>query len=744
MDHGYAFGTCEVHVTARKLLRDGTPIPLPSRAFDTLVYLLRHRNQIVEKDALIAAVWQGSFVSDDSLVHCISVLRRALQDEAERPLLIATVPRRGYRFIGEVVDLAPDAPAPLPQDVLIPHAVREDDVVATNPARSEVIVLSPPTIRAWRMAAIALTAAGIVVISLLLAGRLGGHEGTGVSPPTVVLAQLPPSGATLSSNGVLSPNGRFLAFTARDRDTGTSNLWVRTLDSTDVRVIDTTDGASRPFWSPDSRAIGYFAADRVKTVPIDGGGSRVVARITGSAAGGTWSRDNLLLFGDSGRGLVAVELSTGTTRVVTSLDVTHDGAHAWPSFLPDGRRFLYTITSWNPGRAGIWLSATDGSESPRRLVSSQSPAAFAEPGYLLYVQDNALVALRLAENLSPSGPSYTLASHIPTPRVVDADAFSVSGSLLSYRLGGKSDEMAWFSRQGQRVATLQEPTALKNPTLSPDGSQLLATGIPSRDPGLWLVDLSGNAATRLADDGIGPVWAPDGQRIAYTARGGRDIVLSSTLGPSREQVLLHDDTRKVLQAWSPDGAFLLFTRRSEETQLDLWLLPVAQPEQARPLLATPANERGAAIAPDGRWFAYTSDESGESEVYIQAFPGLGSKRMVSVGGGSGATWRRDEQELFFLSPDADLMALDVRFDSAPHVGRARRLFRPPVLAGVSEARNHYVASPDGKAFLFNITEDGQERAAISVMVNWAAKLRGDPDGSSPSTARLGLVASAAR
>jgi Tol biopolymer transport system component len=258
--------------------------------------------------------------------------------------------------------------------------------------------------------------------------------------------------------------------------------------------------------------------------------------------------------------------------------------------------------------------------------------------------------------------------------------------------------------------------------MSPDGRLLLATGTPSRDPGLWLVDLKANASTRLGSDGIGPLWSPDGHRIAFTAQGGLDIFTSSTVGRTDNRLLLHDDTRKVLQTWSPDGRFMVFTRRTPETQLDLWLLPVSDPSHATRLLATPANEKGAAISPDGHWIAYTSDESGQSEVYLQEFPGLGSKRVVSTGGGAGAYWRGDGNELFYVAPDRSLMAVDVNLATSPAVGKPRALFRAPLAGEASEARNHFVASPDGKTFLVNVADDSSERGGIAVMLNWKARL----------------------
>ena len=725
MAERYSFGAFTVDVSARRLSRDGDALTLPSRAFDTLVHLLRHRDRIVEKDELIKTVWQGAFVSDDSLVHCISVLRRAVQDEAERPELIATLPRRGYQFVGEVTELTP-APA-------------AGEEIAKVPAHVQA---SPPVVRRTALwVGVVACASALAVVAVLSAQRV--FEQPAV-PPSVVLAQPTPPGTIISSGGMLSPDGRLIAFVARDQSTGSSRIWIRSLDSLKVQPLDGTDGASRPFWSADSHSLGYFASDKLKTIALAGGPSRTLTHLSGSPAGATWSRHGVIIFGDVGRGLMAIDANGGTAKPVTAVDVANDVAHAWPSFLPDGRRYLYTITSWNPERAGIWIGSLDPAVKPRRLIGADSPALFAEPEHLLFIRNDALVGMRVNPiDLTALAPPIEIAAPVVAPRVVDGETFSVSGTLLSYRSGSRTDQLAWFTREGAKVGALHESTPLRNPTLSPDGQQLLATGIPSRDPGLWLVDLKGTASTRLRADGIGPIWAPDGRRIAFTSRGGLDINLSSTVGRVDEQLLLHDDARKVLQAWSPDGEYLVYTKRDPKTQLDLWLVPVAHPEQRRPLLDTPASERGAVISPNGRWIAYSSDESGQSEIYIQEFPGLGSKRVVSVGGGGMAFWRQDGKELFYLSPDRMLVSVDLRFDPMPQVGRPRSLFRAPVLADASEARNHYIASADGRMFLMNVTEDGADRPSIAVMVNWLSRASQNRE-QGPEPPPIGLLAQSGR
>jgi dipeptidyl aminopeptidase/acylaminoacyl peptidase len=341
----------------------------------------------------------------------------------------------------------------------------------------------------------------------------------------------------------------------------------------------------------------------------------------------------------------------------------------------------------------------------------------------LYAFDDSLVAASFDDRrFKLNGNPIVLFRNVPAPTLTSDDVFSVAGTLLSFRGGSKFERLVWFARDGQRIGAIESSTPLYNPMVSPDGTQLVATGSPARNSGLWMVDLKGNISTRLAPEGIGALWSPDGKRVAFTTRGGLSIKISVTSGRADETQLLHDNERKTLQDWSPDGRYLVFTRMSADTKIDLWLLPVSDPPHAAPLLHTAANERGARISPDGRWIAYTSDETGRSEVYVQEFPGLGSKRAVSAGGGAGPSWRQDGRELFYLSPTRTLMAVDVRVAATISFGAARPLFRAAVSGESSEARNHYAAAADGQKFLINVVEESADRGAITVVVNWAAGL----------------------
>jgi Tol biopolymer transport system component len=286
-------------------------------------------------------------------------------------------------------------------------------------------------------------------------------------------------------------------------------------------------------------------------------------------------------------------------------------------------------------------------------------------------------------------------------------------------------QLTWFDRSGHRLRNVPTPTSVHNPALSSDERVLVAAGSASDDPGLWLIDLDRGVSTRLEDDGIGPVISRDNTQVAYTPNGGIEIRARRLSGKVDERVLFRDDRRKTVQDWSPDDRYLLFSRMDPTTGLDLWLLPLTGSDKPFPLLATSANERQASISPDGRWIAYTSDESGALEVYIQEFPALGSRRTLSAGGGVGPLWARNGSELFYLSTDRHLMSVKLGAEGPRAPERPVPLFIPPLAGDVWQARNYYTVAADGQTFLFNAVDD-PENIPITVMVNWRTDL---PSGS---------------
>jgi DNA-binding winged helix-turn-helix (wHTH) protein/Tol biopolymer transport system component len=703
----YEFGSIVIDVASRQIWRDSEPVVVPSKAFDILTYLAARPDRTISKDELINAVWKDMFVSEDSLVHSMSVLRRALGDDSARPQFVITVPRKGYRLKGPVRAIAEPAPEACPESVSAPELERQVGLLpAAAPAKT--FWQSP---KAW-----ALFAAALVV---LLLAREFAPQKPAARTGTILFTQPAPEGSPLASGGILSPDGRYMVFVARDREGAQSRLYLKQMNSPELRAVAGTEGAADPFWSPSSDVIGFFANGELRTVDLRGDSPKTIATVPVSAGGASWSSRGTILFSDWQTGLFKVDAAGGqTTAVITVNRQAGELVQKLPQFLPDGNRFLYFVRGANHGQTGTYAGSLDSAQRRQIPVEAASPVLYSSLGYLLYVQDDILLARKFdAASLEVTGKPMVVARNVSAPGDADGKMISVSGNLLTFRFGATTQELAWFDRDGQRAAPIPALKALRSPMFSPDQKQLVAM-----DPGprMWMVDLERNAATRLEGEGTYPLWSPEGNRIAFESHNHLTLYARSIGGSARDEVLVNDNERKILNDWSPAGNFLLYTTLDPTTKLDLMLVPMSGDRKPVPLMRTPFNEAQGRISPNGRWLAYVSDESGAQEVYVQRFPSLGSKRIVSIGGGVEPMWRKDGKELFYLAPDYSIVSVPFQPGELPVIGRPKALFRAPI--NTSTTRNHYAVTPDGKRFLINVEDQSSYLSPITVMVNWVEGL----------------------
>jgi eukaryotic-like serine/threonine-protein kinase len=725
---GYEFDEFAVETGQRTLYRRGEPIQLPSRAFDTLIYLIENRHRCVRKDEIIGTIWHDVVVTDDSLIHAISVLRRVLGDERHQPKFIRTVPRRGYRFVAAVKPTQ-SAEAPALQGAppsSEPEESPADSTVSSTPQAA--ITRSPLARRRWLIAGGSVTA---VAAALLWFSESRTPPDASLSAG-IQLFQPAPAGTSLVSGGVLSPDGRYLAFVASDDATGRTGLWIRSLHTDSLRRLAGSEGASKQFWSPDGRQIAYFANGKLNATDLASDTTRTITTVF-AAGGGSWGSDGTILFAEWASGLYAVPASgDGNVKVIATLDREEDDiAFAWPQLFPDNRRFLYQIRSLDPERTGLYVGDLKTQQN-FKLLDTTSFAALAPPHHLLHVKNDMLIADELdMERLELTGRAVVVARGISEPSLAADDIVSASSGLLAFRSGVTRQSLVWVDRDGEQVGSLAMPTPLFNPRLSPDGSALLGSGSVTADPGLWLVRLRHEEYSRIEQDAVGPIWSPDGQHVALAARGGLDLIVRSMYEPQERRVLTSDDGVKILNDWTPDGSRLIYTRHDPSTGLDLWVIDVAT-GATRPLLATPHSETQARISPDGQSIAYVSDESGMIETYVARFPGLENRKRVSVGGGGQPQWRSDQRELFYLSLERALMSVEVS-NGHPHAfGPPRQLFRASVPGDPRDARDFFAANANGTRFLLDHSLRGDDGQAITVIVNWSARTSRD----APDTAML--------
>jgi len=537
----------------------------------------------------------------------------------------------------------------------------------------------------------------------------------------------------------ISPDGRKLVFNVRGPE-GHNSLWLRPMDSLQARELPGTQGADLdPAWSPDSQSIAFVGDSNLKRIDISGGTPQILARARYPAAGISWSRDDVILFGSSGV-INRIQASGGEATPITAIDARRGelGA-ARPSFLPDGKRFLYYRVIGN--ETGIYTGSLDdkpAQQETKRLLDSTAGAEYVASersgGYLLFLRGEALMAQPFdAKRLQLTGRAVQLADQVSAN--LYGGLFSASNNgVLGYALtAGNNRQLTWFDRQGKVLGHVGEPAARDELSLSPDGTRVAEGRADDRQQWVvWMLDLARGANTRLTFEGGGgdAVWSPDGGRIVYSPNGGQspDLYLKPANGAEQGELLFHSDEIKTPLDWSRDGRFVIYLQRTKDRKIDLWVLPMGGDRKPFPYLVTPFTKTQAQFSPDGRWVIYTSNESGSKEVYVQPFPmSSGGKWPVSNGGGSQPRWSRDGKELFYFTPNETLMAVDVNTSGGTfQPGIPKALFRASVLGGTGGATTvawRWDIAPDGQRFLINTTLDEAATSPVTLLLNWQGAVR---------------------
>ncbi len=531
----------------------------------------------------------------------------------------------------------------------------------------------------------------------------------------------------------ISPDGSQLAFVASSPG-GKGVLWVRSLDGISAQPLPGTENAEFPFWSHDGRSLGFFADAKLKRIEAAGGPAVILCDAGPNGLGGTWNSDGVILFGLPGAPISRIPASGGTPAPVAPLDPgRRETTHRYPWFLPDGRHFIYlaaNLAGAPDDPANLIRLASIDSKEDRAIMPGHSNTMFAN-GHLLFERDGSLFAQRFdTKSLRTTGELLAIGERISVS--VDFWRYALFGAaesgMIAYGTTAEApSRLLWLDRAGRQIGTVGEPAFYREPRISPDGRRLAVTLFdPStRKTDIWLYELTRGIRTRFtsgpsSNNGT-PIWSPDGQHIVFLTdrKHQADLYRKATSGAATEEPLLEGEGQRIPDDWSSDGRFLAleFREPKGDRLVTLSILPLAGEPKLSAFFRRGVNPGEARFSPDGRWLAYSTEESGRSEVYVAPFPGPGGKWQVSTNGGFGPAWRRDGKELFYLSSDSKVMAVEIRASGTTlDPGVPQVLFEPHPLAIA------YDAAADGQRFLM-VSAGIEQSPPITLVQNWIAGMR---------------------
>jgi serine/threonine protein kinase len=615
---------------------------------------------------------------------------------------LARDPKQRLRDIGEarrvldqLISGAPDS-----------NAAAASSANVAVPARTPVWRRALP----WTIAALAVVAAIAIFLSFL--SRAGSNVGGG---PELRL-QMMMSGDTNSF--AISPDGRFFAFSATAANGNGVQLWLRPLDSEVAKPLAGTEQSFEPFWSTDSKSIGFFSHQAMKLLDVESGAIRTLADAP-TPRGASWNRDGTILFSPAGNGpLYRIPATGGNPEQVTQ-QRAQDASHRFPQFLPDGHHFLFWVHG-PPDVRGIYVGSLDSKEF-HRICVADGPAVFVPPNHILLVRERVLYAQRFdPAKMEIAGEPFPVTSGLSAGWSSFMRVGASNTGLIVYRLDETARrQVTWLDRSGRPAGTVGEPMAdAALADLSPN-ARTLAITVRRGEGGaadVMLMDMSRGTLTRSISDGGYAVWSPDGTRIAFeTGRVGLLDLYWKTVGSSGpDEAMFASKEAKNLTDWSPDGKYVLFSSQSPTTARDVWALPVDGADRKPfPVAQTAAEETNGKFSPDGKWVAYESDETGHFEIFVRPFPGPGAAVRVSTGGGRGAFWRQDGKELFYRTTEDQLMAVAVGAS-----GKGTLDFGLP--QSLFKIKGSIVPETDGQRFLWLLPIGNDSQPPITVIVNWAA------------------------
>ncbi|MEO8679698.1 MAG: protein kinase [Vicinamibacterales bacterium] len=626
------------------------------------------------------------------------------------------VPAALSRLITECLAKEPDRRWQDAHDVALQLAAIADDPGQTVP-RSRL---------STRTAVIGGAVAGLVV-ALVLALVLWPGRGSAIAPGQLTLELVPPAGSTYASSFetvtfAVSPDGSELAFVARN-PAGVRQVWRRRLNSIDATPIADTDGAGSVFWSPDGQSIGFFAGGQVKRLDL-ASSAAVPLCPAPQAVGltGTWSDDGRILFATvDGRDMFSVSTAGGAVTTEFKPDEAQGEARvAFPTFLPDGRRFLYLLRMKD---GSGWLMLGESGKAPRRVMPMDSNVQFVEPNHLVFARGGTLMGQAFdAVNATTTGEPFAIAPAVRFFLTTGLATFSASrqGAIV-FQSSLDTSRLSWVDRAGHDVADVGPSSRHLDVWLAPSGREaLLSRALPATGTwDIWSLDLARGTETRVTVDDtkteFGGLLLPGGQEMIYSSpRGASPRLIRRNLSTGVDQVMLEGQAFQDVEDVSPDGGVLAYNERTPSGVSNMWTLRLSGPPNPVMLRPSPFHQAGVRFSPDGRYYIYISYESGRPDLYVSSMSG-GVATRVSKDGALVARWSRDGRELLFLAGDGRMVSVPIRTTPALELGA------PATLFGVGRRWLDFEIAPDGKRFLALIPAVVADEQPLQAIVNWSPK-----------------------